>query len=677
MGAVKIVKFLGEAPKLATEHLPESAAEYAYNIKLYSGDLIPFNEPTELSTFAKTGTIKSIYPMDDGAGGFKWLHWTTDVDVADSAAASNTTQRIYYTGDGEPKVTNYTLATTGAGTNYPYAYYTLGLPLPLTAPTATAVSFTTKTSATRARDSGNIATITFATAHGFVNGAYVTTTTFGGTGYNVSNVQITVVNSTTITFYCPGAAETSTADTAGKVDLAGPTQTRTYVYTWYNEWAEESVMSPVSTTLYIKDGQQVDISGLPAAWPGSYTGTYNTANMKVRLYRTVTSAAGTKYYKVADVNLGTTTYTDTIPTKELATVLPSEFFDQPPSNMKGIQAIHNGIMVGFFENTVCFSEPGFPHAWPQKYQMQVDATIVGVSNVGQTVIILTTENPWVIQGAAPANMSKTRMDYRLPCTSKRGIVNMGYGLVFPSPGGLGYYSTSSGGDLLTKHVLEWDTWKDFSDSASITAAQYNGKYIASDSKNNFLFEKHDQIGGFLIELSQKFTAMYYHAASAALYYAYDGKLWRWDDPGKPYGQFDWMSKTMVTKDYMNLGAARVIADYGSNPNDALIADQNAATLVSNQNLITAKKTGGSIGGSCFGCVAVGGSLLKPLQAVNVGIQFQLYVDKDLIFSTQITDDLPFRLPTGYRSDTFAVRVSGNTRVRAIHLGETPWGLDKV
>lgn len=677
MGAVKIVKFLGEAPKLAVEHLPESAAEYAYNIKLYSGDLIPFNEPTELAAFAKTGTIKSIYPMDDGSGGFKWLHWTTDVDVADSAAASNTTQRIYYTGDGEPRVTNYTLATTGAGTNYPYAYYTLGLPLPVTAPTATAVSFTTKTSATRARDSGNIATITFATAHGFVNGAYVTTTSFGGTGYNVSNVQITVVNSTTITFYCPGSAETSTADTAGKVDLAGPTQTRTYVYTWYNEWAEESVMSPVSATLYIKDGQQVDISGLPAAWPGSYTGTYNTANMKVRLYRTVTSAAGTKYYKVADINLGTTTYTDTVPTKELATILPSEFFDQPPSNMKGIQAIHNGIMIGFFDNTVCFSEPGFPHAWPQKYQMQVDATVVGVSNVGQTIIVLTTENPWVIQGAAPANMSKTRMDYRLPCTAKRGIVNMGYGLVFPSPGGLGYYSTSSGGDLLTKHVLEWDTWKDFSDPASITAAQYNGKYIASDAKNNFLFEKHDQIGGFLIELSQKFTAMYYHAATAALYYAYDGKLWRWDDPGKPYGQFDWKSKTMVTKDYMNLGAARVIADYGSNPNDALIADQNAATLVSNQTLITTKKTGGSLGGSCFGCVAVGGSLLKPLQTVDVGIQFQLYVDKELIFSTQITDDLPFRLPTGYRSDTFSVRVTGNTRVRAIHLGETPWGLDKV
>ena len=677
MGAVKLQKFLGEAPKLATEHLPESAASYAYNIKLYSGDLIPYNEPTELFTFAKPGTIKSMYPMNDGSGGFKWLHWTTDVDVADSASTSNTTQRIYYTGDSEPRVTDYTLATTGAGTAYPYAYYTLGLPPPVTAVTSAATSFTTKSSATRARDSGNIATITFATAHGLVNGAYVTTTTFGGTGYNLSNVQVTVVNATTITYYCPGAAETSVADTAGKVDLAGPTQTRTYVYTWYDAWGQESVASPVSTTLYIKDGQTVELTGLPAAWPGSYTGTYQTTGMKVRIYRTVTSAGGTKYYKVADVNLGTTTYSDTVATKDLVTALPSEYFDQPPSTMQGIMSVHNGIMVGFFENTVCFSEPGYPHAWPQKYQMQVDATVVGISNVGQTIVVLTTENPWVIQGSAPANMSKTRMDYKLPCTSKRGIVNMGFGLVFPTRGGLATYSSATGGDLLSKHVYEWDTWRANVNAGDLMAAQYNGKYTARSSKGSFVFEKHDQIGGFLIRLSQDFTALYYDANAAVLYFAYDGKMYQWDDPAKPFGQFDWKSKTMVTKDYMNLGAARVIADYGSNPNDVQIADQNAVTLTNNQALISTRKTGGSLGGSSFGAVAVAGSFIKPLTPVNVGVQFQLFVDKELIFTTQVVNDNAFRLPTGYRSDTFEVRVTGNTRIRAVHLGETPWGLDKV
>lgn len=677
MGAVKLQKFLGEAPKLATEHLPETAAAYAYNTKFYSGDLLPYNQSTLVQALSKVGEAKAIYPMSDGAGGFKWLHWTTDVDVAVSTGLNDTTQRIYYTGDGAPKVTNYSLATTGAGTDYPITSYTLGLPAPTTAATVSASSFTTLTSTTRARDAGQYATIGFAAAHNLNNGAYITTTSFGGTGYNLSNVQITVTSPTTIQYYCPGAIETTTADTAGKVDLAGPTRARTYIYTWLTAWGEESVGSPVSTTLYMKDGQSVSVTGLPSAWPGSYSGTYQTTDMKVRLYRTVTSASGSLYYKVDDINLGTTSYTDTKPDNELATVWPSKDYDQPDSRMVGLKAVHNGMMVGFFENTVCFSEPGVPHAFPLKYQQQVDSKIVAVDNVGQTIVVLTERNPWVFQGTAPASMSKTRMDYTLTCTSKRGVVNMGYGLIFPTRGGLAIYSAGSGGDYVTKYIHEWDTWRAALDPTTLQAEQYNGKYIANHSAGSFVFEKEDKIGGFFVQLSQAFTATFYDQMTATLYYVYNNSLYKWDDPAKPFSQFDWKSKTFVTKDFQNLGAARVVADYGSNPNDVLVAEQNAITLANNQTLITTKKTGGSIGGSCFGCVAVGGSLIKPLQSVDAGVQFQLYVDKQLVFTTQVTDSGTFRLPTGYRSDTFEVRVSGNVRVRAVHLAETPAGLEKV
>ena len=677
MGAVKIVKFLGEAPKLATEHLPESAAAFAYNIKLYSGDMIPYNEPTDLAAFAKSGEIKSIFPMDDGSGGFKWLHWTTDVDVVKSPVASTDAQRIYYTGDSEPRVTNYSLATTGASLAYPLAHYTLGLPAPVTAPTVSATSFAALTSATRARDSGNIATVTFASAHNLINGAYVTTTTFGGTGYNLTNAQITVVDATTITFYSPGAAETSTADTAGRVNLAGPTQIRNYVYTWVTAWGEESVPSPVSTTLYMKEGQSVSVTGLPSAWPGSYSGTFQTSGMQVRLYRTVTSASGSSYYKVADVNLGTTSYTDTIASSTLTTVLPSTYYDQPVSTMKGLQAVHNGILIGFYDNQLCFSEPGQPHAWPARYRMAFDANIVGVENVGQSIIVLTDENPWVVQGNAPSLMSKTRMDFKLPCISKRGVVNMGYGLVFPSKGGLALYSTSTGGDFATKHIEDWDTWANEIDQTTFVAGYYNGKYIASSSKGSFIFEKHDQIGGFFIRLSQSFTAFHYDQDTAILYFAYNGHLYKWDDSTKPLGQFDWKSKTMVTKDYMNLGAARVIADYGSDPNDILIAQQNAVILSNNLAMINARATGGAIAEASFGTVAVASDLIQTPLSYTGGVQFQLFVDKELLFTTQVADNAIFRLPAGYRSDTFEVRLTGNTRIRAVHLAETPNGLDKV
>jgi hypothetical protein len=775
MAGVKITKFLGEAPKIASELLPETAAGFAFNTKLYSGDLIPFNSPSKKLTLPKTGTIKTIHPMDDGVGGFKWLHWLTDVDIARAPLASNATQRIYYTGDSEPRVTNYSMATTG-GTNYPIAYYTLGLPTPLVAPTVAAASFTTLTISTRARDAGNTATIVTSAAHGLASGANVTITAAADTTFNLTNAQITVVNTTTFTYYCPGAAVTAVADAACKVDLSGGTQRRTYVYTWVSDWEEESVPSPASTELYIKEGQTVTVSALPSVWPVSYTGTYQTQGssiafstvartsnvttvvttaahglvtgdrvqvsgagdasfnvtninvtkvndttftydnpgsnvtttsatgviakrytLKLRLYRTVSSASGSAYYKVADIPLGQTTYTDTSATNTLVTILPSLYYDQPASNMQGIRSIHNSMMVGFFGNTVCFSEPGQPHAWPIKYRQTLDSEIVAVENVGQTIVVLTKRNPWVVQGTTPATMSKTRMDYTLTCTSKRGVVNMGFGLVFPTPGGLAVYSAASGGDLLTKSVHDWDTWRVAVDSNTLVAKQYNGRYIATSSKGSFLFERNDQIGGYLVELSQTFTAGYYDQLNAVYYYVFGQDLYQWDDPTQPYMTMDWKSKTMVIKEPKNLGAARIIADFGLSDNDAVLVAQNEVILANNQAAISG---GGTLGGwaqSVYGAVGVnpdgtaiasipavntdsvpfGGSVIESTIPVNAAITFELYADRELIFSRDVYDTNIFRLPSGYRTETYEARIYGRYRVHAVHLAETPYGLKQV
>lgn len=459
--------------------------------------------------------------------------------------------------------------------------------------------------------------------------------------------------------------------------MSGFTKSRTYVYTWYDEWGQESVPSPVSSTLYLKDGQTVNITDLPAAWPGSYTGTYLTANMKCRLYRTITSTSGTLYYKVADIALGTTSYTDTVQDNTLSTALPSTYYDQPDAQMIGLRSIHNNIMVGFFGNTVCFSEPGQPHAWPIKYRQHVDAEVVAVATVGQMIIVLTEKNPWVIQGSTPAVMSKTRMDYTLTCTAKRGVVNMGYGVVFPTPGGLALYAMGVGGDLLTKNVLEWDTWDEVADSDSLVAGQYNGRYFATSDKGSFAFERDEKTGGFLVRITQRASAMYYDQHGALLYYVDGSSLTLWDDPAQGFGEFDWKSKTFVLPEPGNYGAARVLADYGANPNDAIIAAQNTAQAALNAGYISGNNTKGPIARSAFGSRTFSGSQLKAMQPLGTAVQFQLYIDKELIFTTQLANDLVFRLPSGYKSDTVEVRLSGNARVRAIHLAETPTALRRV
>ena len=56
------------------------------------------------------------------------------------------------------------------------------------------------------------------------------------------------------------------------------------------------------------------------------------------------------------------------------------------------------------------------------------------------------------------------------------------------------------------------------------------------------------------------------------------------------------------------------------------------------------------------------------------VTFRFWVNKVLVYENTISSDNIFRLPTGYRSDTFEVGVSGSSRIRAIHIGETPYGL---
>lgn len=60
-----------------------------------------------------------------------------------------------------------------------------------------------------------------------------------------------------------------------------------------------------------------------------------------------------------------------------------------------------------------------------------------------------------------------------------------------------------------------------------------------------------------------------------------------------------------------------------------------------------------------------------------GLTFKLWVNKQLVMTRTVVNSRVFRMPTGYKSDTFEVSVEGDVRVRAIHLAETPTALENV
>lgn len=102
--------FTGEIPRLLPRNLPPNAAQIAQNVRLTDGGLVAVRKArVEETLSAPVDEWLTIYKF-----GATWLSWETVVSVAPAPIAAD---RLYYTGDGTPKmldgVTEYELALPG------------------------------------------------------------------------------------------------------------------------------------------------------------------------------------------------------------------------------------------------------------------------------------------------------------------------------------------------------------------------------------------------------------------------------------------------------------------------------------------------------------------------------------------------------------------------------------
>jgi len=206
MTTIKLEQFSGIAPRISPTELAPNQAQTASDVKLQSGELRPWRKPLLTYTPGITSNVQTIYQLEKTSTGDKvWLEWTTDVDVAPGPVADTTDFRIYYTGDGTPKKTNWNLATTnGTGTKpFPDAYYQMGVPNPTAAPSLANAGGTTAETRTYVytyvstfgavlEESGPSPAATVAS---FVTGATVTVSGFAtaplaSAGYNITAIRI-------------------------------------------------------------------------------------------------------------------------------------------------------------------------------------------------------------------------------------------------------------------------------------------------------------------------------------------------------------------------------------------------------------------------------------------------------------------------------------------------------
>jgi hypothetical protein len=597
MPYIKLEQFSGIAPRIGPTNLSPNQAQKAHNVKLQSGELRPWRKPTLAyqPTGPDTNTIYRLVNQNTGASA--WLEWAGDVNVVPGPVADTSEFRVYYTGDGAPKKTNWALATTsGAGVKpFPNAYQMLGVPAPAAAPTLASA---------------------------------------GG---------------------------------------SAPAETRAYVYTYVNTFGavlEESAPSAAATVSTFTSGATVTISGFSTA-PTTAAGYNVTA---IRIYRSVTSGTTAAYLYVGQVTVTPSTgvasgsFSDTLTAAQLGVSLPSLYFTPPPSGLTGLVAMPNGILAGFVGNQVWFCEPYLPHAWPSAYMMTVGSPIIGLGVFGQTLVVCTTSNPYLITGSTPGGMSQEKLALPEPCISKRSIVGDQYGVLYASPNGVVSISPSTQ-DVISRPLLTKDEWATYAPSTMLSVI-YQNMYIvfynAGSVRQSMVFTRGDNPP--LITMDTAAKAAYFENTTANVYVVdpTDNSIYQLDSDSVNNMFYEWTSKKFILPEPTNFAAMQVQADWAYIGSTAGYNTDVAAIIAANQAIwASGAALNSTVNAQQVNGYALNGSTLTPLPTVadTRNVQAIVISDDTQVASNGFTSQDPVRMPAVNRGYVYEVKLTGNAPLR--------------
>ena len=117
MAAIKIDKFLGESPKVSSEQLPDTAAQTAYNVKISSGDLVPYRVPVVADNTERTVESKTIYGVrDPSTNALDFLSFTTQPK---EQVGLNNLVKLWQMQNGQSVANNDTIQAVNAAKQAP------------------------------------------------------------------------------------------------------------------------------------------------------------------------------------------------------------------------------------------------------------------------------------------------------------------------------------------------------------------------------------------------------------------------------------------------------------------------------------------------------------------------------------------------------------------------------
>ncbi len=327
-------------------------------------------------------------------------------------------------------------------------------------------------------------------------------------------------------------------------------ESRAYLYTFVSDMGEEGPpsLSSAILTIYPDSDQTVTITIPNAPRAGI---------VAVNIYRTNSGSTGTEYQFVDGVAIaGNPTYVDSMDSKDLGVVLPSSDWLPPLAGMRGLINHPGGFLAGFSGRELCLSEKFLPHAWPIANRYPVDDTIVGIAAFGTSILIMTTSFPLIATGDDPSLMTIEKLEVEGACLSKRGIVDMGYFVIYPSIEGLIGVGVGSAPVNLTEGLADRKLWESINPSTMI-ASRYGDKYVGITSNYGFIFDPRNKT---MMPISLRADALFYDDETSLLYVRRGTNTYieKYDSGTALTGA--WTSKEYRLPYPMNFGWAHVFAE---------------------------------------------------------------------------------------------------------------------
>ena len=597
--------YLGMFPRFQPYLIDNMAAQLIVDGNIISGGLEAFRQDTIEHEIDKLYADMYRYLRTDGTK--QWLVFDKDVDLARSAVIDDATNQVYITGLGELRTFDSNLLRKTDTTITNDNSYKAGISKP-DVPTLEQVEGNGAAEETRA--------------------------------YLIAYAR----------HWSSGKIDLGPCSDAAKT-IGGVT----YVEVDETHVAKLSNIKPSATTDEHADWIYIYRTSITSSGEGQWR------------YVTSFNSKGGAMPPGVEYNSGNNTYSfkDEFKEEDLGEV-PQNINWTCPDNLEGLISVGNGVFAAFKGNTVYLSVPYQGHTFPSEYAIPLDYNVVGLGSFGNTLVICTQSNTYLVVVNDPSASILRPIQEAHACVSKHSIVSMADSVIYATKYGL-IRVTQDGATRMTYPIISDRAWADYNPE-TIKAASYQGKYLMFFDSDiveyNGAVIDFQEIKTGVLGLSQKASCVWQDDSSSQVFIQYispvlmQPRIFAFGESNSVMRVYKWRSKKFInTEGLLTLAAGKVNFYDDSFQLKLYNFEYSKASNAFNTPQVNVFSINGDASTNSYWLSILGKHWCK----------LDFYVDDRIRKTVYVYNNFPFRLPAGFRGDSFYVDITSTIPISRVQL----------